>query len=424
FLKLRASWGQVGNQSIDAWKYLPQIKTNNTYYYYGNGINTGNLSAVGASVNVAGSYPTIGNASLIWETSEQTNVGVDAKFLHSRLSANLDLYNKISKGWLIEAPIRVEAGAETSLMNGGDVTNRGVELALTWNDKIGTDFNYNISGNVAYNNNTVGNVPTADGIIYGNSNEAYNNAAAVYRKAQTGYPIGYFWGYKTDGILQNQADVNSYVATLKNGSPGNSLQGRNIAPGDVKFVDVNGDGLINENDKTMIGSPSPDFTFGLSLGFSWKAFDFSLTSNGVAGNEIFQSYRDYGSKTANYTTAILNRWHGEGTSNLLPRVTETNINYQISDIFIHKGDFLRISNIQIGYDFAKNIKWKYLSQCRLYVAVQNAFTITTYDGMDPEVGYGTADTGNTGSSVSSTSGIDLGYYPRPRTILTGISVKF
>jgi len=421
FLKVRASWGQVGNQNIGTWNYLAKILTSNTYYYYGNGINTGNLSAAGASVNVAGSYPTLGNPKLKWETSEQTNIGVDAKFLHSRLGVNLDLYNKTSKGWLIDASIRPEAGGSSVLINGGDVTNRGIELALTWNDKLFKDFDYYVNANIAYNDNKVGNVPTADGILQGNTNEAYNNAAAVYRKAESGFPIGYFWGYKTDGILQNTTEVNSYVATLK-GSASNTLQGRNIAPGDVRYVDVTNDGKIDENDKTMIGNPNPDFTFGLSVGFTWKALDFSVTSNGVAGNEIFQSYRDYGGKTSNYTTAILNRWHGEGTSNLLPRVTETNINYQISDIFIHKGDYLRISNIQLGYDFAKNIKWKYLSQLRLYFAVQNAFTFTTYDGMDPEVGYGTADTGS--GSSSSTSGIDIGYYPRPRTFLVGFNVKF
>lgn len=414
FLKVRLSWGQNGNQNIPAWKYLPQIQTSNAYYYFGDGMTAGTLTPGGAAINVAGSYPAIGNNLLRWETSEQTNIGVDAKFLNSRLGVNLDLYDKTSKGWLIEAPIRVEAGAETSFMNGGDVTNRGVELALTWNDKIGKDINYYVNGNVAYNNNHVNNVPTADGIIHGTGNEAYNNADPVYRKAQTGYPIGYFWGFKTDGILQNQTEVNSYIASL-GGNSSNTLQGRNIAPGDVRYVDVDKNGVINEADKTMIGNPNPDFTFGLSLGFTWKALDFSLTSNGVAGNEIFQSYRNYGSKTANYTTAILGRWHGEGTSNELPRLTETNINYRISDIFIHKGDFLRISNIQVGYDFAKNIKWKYLSQFRLYVAVQNAFTLTSYDGMDPEIGYGTD---------ASTSGVDLGYYPRPRTILTGINIKF
>jgi len=416
FLKVRASWGQVGNQNIPAWQYLATIATSNAYYYYGAGVPEGSLTAPGSTVNVTGSFPNqLGNVNLKWETSEQANIGVDARFLNSKLGVNLEVYNKITKDWLINAPSLVTTGFENGFINGGDVTNRGVELSASWNDKF-DDFKYGVSGNIAYNQNIVGNIPTKDGIIHGTGNEAYNNADPVYRKAQEGYPIGYFWGWKTDGILQNTAEVNQYVASL-GGNPANSLQGRNIAPGDVRFVDLDGNGVINEKDKTMIGSPSPDFTFGLSFNCNWKAFDFSLTSYGQAGNEIFQSLRTFGGyEKANYTTAILGRWHGEGTSDKLPRLTQTNtVNYRISDIFIHKGDFLRISNIQIGYDFAKDIKWKQLSQLRWYVAVQNAFTFTSYDGMDPEIGYGTD---------ASTSGVDLGYYPRPRILLTGINIKF
>jgi len=286
---------------------------------------------------------------------------------------------------------------------------------LTWNDHIG-DFAYNIGGNVSYNQNRVGNVPTEDGIIYGNGNELYANADIAYIQAQTGYPIGYFWGYKTDGIIQNATDLSDYITNVCGGTKSNSLQGRNITYGDVKYVDNDGNNMINAADKTMIGSPHPDFTFGLSLACSWKGLDASIMANGVAGNEIMQSYRDYGSKHANYTTAIMGRWHGEGTSNELPRVTETNINYHISDIFVHKGDFLRISNVQLGYDLTRTLlKIKNVSQVRVYFAVQNAFTFTSYNGMDPEIGYGTD---------ASTSGIDLGYYPRARTILTGVNIKF
>lgn len=416
FLKVRASWGQVGNQNIGAWQYLATIKTSETYYYYGAGVPAGSLIAPGASVNVNGSYPNqLGNEKLKWETSEQSNIGIDARFFKSKLSVNLELYNKMTKDWLIKAPTLVTTGFENGFINGGDVTNKGVELSASWNDKI-KDFKYGVSGNIAYNKNTVGNIPTEDGVVHGLNNEAYNNADPVYRKAEEGYPIGYFWGWKTDGILQNTAEVTEYVASL-GGNAANSLQGRNIAPGDVRFVDNDKNGVINEKDKTMIGSPSPDFTFGLSFNCSWKALDFSVTSYGQAGNEIFQSLRGFGGvEKANYTTAILDRWHGEGTSNKLPRLTQTNtVNYRISDLFIKKGDFLRISNIQVGYDFSKNLKLKHLSQLRLYAAVQNAFTFTAYDGMDPEIGYGTD---------ASTSGVDLGYYPRPRTLLAGVNIKF
>lgn len=415
FLKARASWGQVGNQNISAWQYLATVQTSNTYYYYGAGVPQGSLIAPGSKINQVGAFPNqLANEELKWETSEQTNIGFDARLLRSRLGVNLDLYSKVTKDWLIKAPVLATTGADAPFINGGDVTNKGIELALSWNDRIG-DFTYNAAINGSYNKNTVGNIPTQDGIIHGESNEAYNNAEAIYRRAQEGYPIGYFWGWQTDGILQDNAEVTSYVASL-GGNPSNTLQGRNIAPGDVRFVDRDKNGKIEEADKTMIGSPHPDFTFGLSFGCSWKNIDFSIMANGMAGNEIFQSYRDYSSKYANFSTDILGRWHGKGTSNSLPRLTEGNYNYRISDLFVKKGDFLRISNIQVGYDFAKElVKWKYLSQLRFYVAVQNAFILSAYNGMDPEIGYGTD---------SSNSGIDLGYYPRPRTLLAGVNITF
>ncbi len=183
----------------------------------------------------------------------------------------------------------------------------------------------------------------------------------------------------------------------------------------MKYVDRNQDGTINAADKTDLGSGIPDITYGFNINLDYKGFDFSLSANGVAGNEIVQSYRNHSNKQANYTSAVLDRWTGEGTSNSMPRVTETNINWQFSDLYIQDGDFLRISNIALGYDFTKIVKWKYLSQFRLYAAVQNAFTFTKYDGMDPEIGYGTS---------GWVSGIDLGYYPRPRTYLFGVNIKF
>ena len=188
----------------------------------------------------------------------------------------------------------------------------------------------------------------------------------------------------------------------------------------MKFVDTHSDGVIDEKDKVNLGNGMPDFTFGFNLAFDYKNFDFSLTANGAVGQQIVQSYRGHTNIYANYTTAILDRWTGEGTSNRIPRVTEQNINWQFSDLYVHDGDYLRISNITIGYDFAKLIKCKAISQARLYAQVQNAFTFTKYDGMDPEVGYGPE--GDNGMGWAS--GVDVGYYPRPRTILFGVNLKF
>lgn len=405
FLKLRLSWGQVGNQNIDDDQYLAPINTSTGYTssdpaaYYNFGTN---------KTNTAGAYPSrLSNESVKWETSEQLNIGFDAYMLKNRLGINADFYTKKTKDWLVVAPILATAGAGAPYINGGDVKNTGIELGLTWRDNIG-QVNYNIGVNGSYNKNKVGNIPTDDGIIHGLTGMLYDNSEEFYR-AQNGYAIGYFWGYKTAGVFQSEEDIEAWKAA------GNGILQADVKPGDVKYVDLDKNGKIDATDKTDLGNGMPDFSFGFNIGFEYKGFDFNLNANGVMGNKIVQSYRNHTNKQANYTTAILNRWTGEGTSNKIPRVTETNINWQFSDLYLQDGDFLRISNISIGYDFAKLINLRCISQCRLYASVQNAFTFTKYDGMDPEIGYGTSDW---------VSGIDLGYYPRPRTYLFGVNLKF
>ena len=404
YLKLRASWGQVGNQNIDNYQYTAPITSSNTHYIFGT------TDGAPAQSGYWGAYPSrLANENVTWETSEQTNIGIDARFLKSRLSLTADFYIKTTKDWLVEAPILATAGTGAPFINGGDVKNTGVELALTWNDRVGKDFNYNIGVNGAYNKNKVGNIPTEDGIIHGKINMLYDNTPEFYR-AQNGHAIGYFWGYETAGIFQNKEQIANWNADGKHG-----ILQADAQAGDVIYVDQNQDGIIDDNDKVDLGNGTPDFTYGFNVGFNYKNFDFSLVAYGAAGNQIVQSYRNHANSKANYTTAILNRWTGEGTSNRMPRVTDTNINWQFSDLYLQDGDYLRISNITLGYDFAKLIKLKAISQARLYVQVQNAFTFTKYDGMDPEIGYGTSDW---------VSGIDLGYYPRPRTFLAGVNLKF
>ena len=403
FLKLRVSWGQVGNQNIDNYQYTAPITSSNTHYIFGNQVGAD------AQSGYWGSYPSrLANEDVTWETSEQTNIGIDARFLRSRLSLTADFYIKTTKDWLVEAPILATAGTGAPFINGGDVKNTGIELSLTWNDQIGSDFQYNVGINGAYNKNKVGNIPTEDGIIHGDTNMLYDNTPEFYR-ASNGHPIGYFWGYETAGIFQNQQQIEDWKAA------GNGILQADVQPGDVIYVDQDHNGVIDDNDKVDLGNGTPDFTYGFNLGFSYKNFDFALTAYGAAGNQIVQSYRNHANKYSNYTSSILGRWTGEGTSNRLPRVTENNINWQFSDLYIQDGDYLRISNITVGYDFAKLINLKAISQARLYFQVQNAFTFTKYDGMDPEIGYGTSDW---------VSGIDLGYYPRPRTYLIGVNLKF
>jgi len=401
YLKLRASWGQVGNQSIPSYKYMGLITANNTEYIFGNGS--------GADKNVAGAYPSsLANEKLKWETSEQTNIGFDARFLNGKLNANFDWYHKKTKDWLVEIPVLATSGVDYRYVNGGDVVNKGIELNLAYRDQIGKDFDYTISGNIAYNKNTVGSIPTDDQIIHGLTNQLYDNSPEFYR-AENGYPIGYFWGWKTDGLFQNQAEIDSYVD-----KDGNKIQ-PNAQPGDVRYQDLNGDGKISDADKTKIGDPNPDMTFGLTLALNYKEFDLSISSNGTIGNQIVQSYRNQSNQYANYTTRILDRWHGEGTSNTIPRVTNTNVNWQFSDLYVQDGDFWRISNITLGYNFRKLINKQFISQLRVYASVLNPFTFTKYDGLDPEVGYGLG---------TYTSGVDVGFYPTPRTFLFGVNVKF
>ena len=398
FLKIRASWGQVGNQNIVAFQYLAPIMLNNTNYTFGSE----------EGVLIPGAYPSrIANPGLKWETSEQSNIGFDANILKGMFSLNFDWYKKTTKDWLISAPILATAGADAPFINGGNVKNTGIELALTFKNHVG-DFNYSIGVNGAYNKNEVGNIPTADGIVHGLTNQLFDNAQEFYR-AQSGFPIGYFWGLRTDGIFQNEAEVQAYR------SNGTVIQ-PTAAPGDVRYVDLNGDGKIDGSDRTMIGNPNPDYTFGITLSADYKDFDLSVVASGVAGNDIVQSYRNQANQYGNYTTRILDRWHGEGSSNSLPRVTEDNRNWtNFSDLYIQKGDYLRISNVTLGYDLSRVFNKSYLKQVRIYAAALNLYTFTKYDGMDPEIGYG---------SEGFSSGVDVGYYPRPRTFMFGANFRF
>lgn len=296
YLKLRASWGQVGNQNIDNYQYTAPITSSNTHYIFGT------TDGAPAQSGYWGAYPSrLANENVTWETSEQTNIGIDARFLKSRLSLTADFYIKTTKDWLVEAPILATAGTGAPFINGGDVKNTGFELALTWNDQAGKDFNYNIGVNGAYNKNKVGNIPTEDGIIHGKINMLYDNTPEFYR-AQNGHAIGYFWGYETAGIFQNKEQIANWNADGKHG-----ILQADAQAGDVIYVDQNQDGIIDDNDKVDLGNGTPDFTYGFNVGFNYKNFDFSLVAYGAAGNQIVQSYRNHANSKANYTTAILNR---------------------------------------------------------------------------------------------------------------------
>lgn len=404
FLKLRASWGQNGNQSIDPFQYLATISFYDANYFIG----------PDKTVRYLGAFPDIlPNPDVTWETSEQIDLGLDARFLNSRLGLAFDWYKKTTKDWLVPAPILASYGTGAPYINGGDIVNKGIELGLNWNDRI-SDFTYSINANMSYNKNEVTRIDNNEGII--RSDISLSGGSAAFPRAQVGYPLSYFWGYKTDGLFQNEADVQNYK----------SADGQVIMPtaqpGDVRFADLNGDGVIDDKDKTNIGDPNPDVIFGLNINLGYKGFDLSIVSNGVVGNQIMRTYRGAGdAPQENYTTEIFGRWHGEGTSNSIPRVTNgTHINRQyVSDLYVENGDYWRLSNLTVGYDFKKLLRKLPFEQLRLYITAQNLFTITGYKGMDPEVGTGTDD-----DKASWVSGIDVGAYPAPRTYMFGVNIKF
>lgn len=414
FLKVRAGWGQNGNKNaVDAFAYQATFAYD-AYSNYSFGNNKDGYTSGASPARLA-------NEEITWETSEQTNIGIDARFLSGRLGVTFDWYEKKTKDLLLKVPVTPTTGFSEQLKNAGTVRNRGVELALNWNDRIGKDFTYGVNWNMAYNKNEVTEV---------NSTRKYNNGGNDLLSQGTGYmarfeeghPIGYFWGYKTDGVIQNQTDLEAYVATLKDGSAANSLQGNTLKPGDLKFVDVNGDGIINAEDKTELGNPHPDVTMGLSLNFGYKGFDLSVTGFAALGQQVARSYRKFtDGEQENYTTEVYNYWHGEGTSNKYPLIARMNegVNWQsISDIYVEDADYFRLQNLTIGYDFKRLWKSCPFQQLRVYAAAQNLFTITGYKGMDPE--NGRAINGN----EPWVTGVDVGNYPTPRTYMFGVNVKF
>ncbi|WP_300729265.1 TonB-dependent receptor [uncultured Bacteroides sp.] len=413
FLKFRISWGQNGNCNIDNFQYLSTIAYSTSAY--DNAYKFGNSeSSTVSPAPLAGAYADIlPNEDVTWETSEQLNIGVDARFFNSRLGVVFDWYKKKTKDWLIVAPTLDIYGTGAPYINGGDVENTGFELGFTWNDQIGKDFKYNIGLNIAHNKNKVTRIANAQGIINGPVNLLAQGTDYFYR-AEVGKPIGYFYGMKTEGVWQNQQQIEDARAAGK-------AVLADAQPGDLIWVDNDGDGVIDySKDRTDIGNPNPDYTLGFNIGASYKGFDFSVTTHGAFGQQIIKSYRSFvDSQWQNYSSEVFERWHGEGTSNKQPRLCAGSHpnNQWISDRYIEDADFLKIQNITIGYDFKHLWKNMPFSQARLYFQAQNVFTFTGYSGSDPEIGS-SADT------ETWASGIDLGLYPSPRTYVVGVSLKF
>ncbi len=410
FLKLRGSWGKNGNCNISSFQYVATVAFDDPYYF-----DSKDNPGIGA-------YPDIiPNEKVEWEKSVQTDIGFDARFFRSRLGLSFDWYNKVTKDWLVRAPSLLSYGTGAPYVNGGDIQNRGYEILLSWDDAVSRDFSYGFSATFSHNKNKVTRIANSEGIIHGPSNAIAQNTAELYR-IQVGYPIGYFWGFEMDGIIQNEQDLKEYLDKNCGGEAANSLQGEAIQPGDVKFVDVNGNGKIDKDDtdKTMIGDPNPDYNLGLTLYLQFKGFDFSMNGYGAFGQQVAKSYRQFSDHPDdNYCTDVYTKyWTGEGTTNRYPRFTHgKHVNQsELSRVWIEDADYFKISRLSLGYDLKRAMKFLPVARFHLYVAAQNMFTFTKYSGMDPEVGFG--------NDTNWASGIDNGYYPSARSWQVGVNITF
>ncbi|MCM1151108.1 MAG: TonB-dependent receptor [Alistipes sp.] len=398
-LKLRASWGQNGNENIGDFAYLATVSTYGLGYPFGSQDANGSLAVGAAPVKVV-------NPDLRWETSEQTDIGLDVR-LFGCLGLTLDYYVKKTKDLLVTTPVPLMLGNSFPTANAGNVKNSGVEFAVDFQRSFGK-WNVAVNGNVSYNKNKVTYVGTDTGYVTGATVQGITGAVT---RMEAGHAMSYFWGYKTLGIFQNQAEIDAWV-----NSEGVQIQ-PDARPGDFRYQDTDDNGTIDDNDRVDLGNPFPTVTFGLNINVSAYGFDLGITSAGQAGNKIFSVLRRPDLTMSNYGTWVLGRWHGEGTSNSIPRVAhaDTNLNWtRPSDFYLRDGDFWRIRNITLGYTIAVPEKY-YLRKVRVFASVDNVFTFTKYDGYDPEVGNG-------GSILGS--GIDRGVYPRPRTVSVGLNLTF
>ncbi|MCI0522808.1 MAG: TonB-dependent receptor [Bacteroidales bacterium] len=395
-LKLRVSWGQNGSENIGNFGYTSVIGNQNIYYY-GSGKTQYN-----------GTQPTrIANPSLKWETSEQTDIGLDIATLNSSLTFTLDYYIKTTKDWLVTAPVPALVGNSAPIINGGSVRNSGFEFEVGYRKQLG-DLFLTTSVNGAFNNNEVLEIRNAEQRLQGGSG-GFGQSGVLY--AEPGTSMGVFYGVRTAGIFQNQAEIDNYKS-----SSGAKIQ-PNAQPGDIKFVDFNGDGSISDADRVKIGAPFPDFTGGLNLNAEMYGFDLNLFLYAAVGQEIYDATRRYDMNGTNYRADWLNRWTGEGTSDYYPRVTfvDNNLNMKtVSDFFINDGSFVRLRNITLGYTLPKSVtNVLRITKLRVYASSENLLTFTDYQGFDPEIGGGVFD-----------NGVDHGIYPQPRTFMTGINVTF
>lgn len=403
-IKIRGSWGQSGNQFTGAnFAFMSTLKTT-IFYPIG---TSQSITRAPAPVNFA-------NQDLRWETSNQLDIGADITLLQGRIEGTFDYYRKVTKDVLIGLPIPLTSGYFLPAdANVGQILNRGIELALNYRNKIG-NIGYSLGGNITTVHNEVLDLGTSPEIITG-------VGGASTHRTTVGEPLGYFYGFKTNGIYQTQAEVDQAL-------PDAFSSGR--APGDIRFLDVNQDGKIDAQDRTKIGSSIPAFFYGINATASYKGFDLSLLLQGVGGIQVYNQGRqtlENLTGTHNFSTRVLDRWTGPGTSNTMPRViaNDPNGNNRYSDRWIEDAGFMRIKNLQIGYALPteRTQAWTngLVSRFRVYVAAQNLHTFTKYLGFDPEVTRGFSFQKG---DMALANGQDPGNSPQPKIYQVGVQVTF
>ncbi|MBP7359427.1 MAG: TonB-dependent receptor [Prevotella sp.] len=387
-LKIRMGYGITGSQaSVSNYSYMPTYNT--SVYPFG---TDGNEQTALIST-------TLANPNIHWEQVAQKNIGFDATMFHSRINLSFDAYIKKTSDMLVKASIPITSGFEdtsTTYTNAGKVTNKGIEITLHTQNLKGV-LGWETLLSYTYNKNKINDLNSSTPYYINQVNNSYVTMLAK------GYPINVFYGYVTDGIFQNQKEVHDHASQI------------GAEPGDIRFKDLNHDGVINDEDRTVIGNPNPSHLFSINNSLTWRGFELSIYLQGVAGNKIFNANKiDLTGMSAAYNqlTDVLSRWNGEGTSNVIPRAvySDPNGNNRISDRFVESGSYLRLKTISLSYNFP--LQWvKILSveSARLTLSCENVATITGYSGFDPEVGI---------------NGIDLSSYPVSRTFNIGFNVNF
>lgn len=397
FLKFRASYGILGNDQIPNNGYVGSLGGEATYVFDGSLV-------FGQAI---GQLP---NPDLQWEEAKKFDVGVDFKLFDNKVDITSDYFiNTRDKLLISNIPVSgitgtSAPGGASPTINAGSVRNKGFEFAIGYKDSFNDNFKFGVNYNFTTLNNEVLAVNNSTGFIEGGS---FGVGQPAPSRMEVGLPIGYFYGYMTDGLFQNQAEVAA--------SPSQLALGANASPGDIRFVDVNGDNIIDANDRTNIGDPIPNFTMGLNMNFNYKNIDFVAYAFASIGNDMIRNYERTLSDV-NRLNYVLDRWTGEGTSNTVPRVTTAaTSNNVFSDYFVEDASYLRIQNVQLGYSLPQTILEKTgFNKIRIYAGVNNLYTFTKYKGFDPGASNGAPIGG----------GIDYGFYPIPRTYLLGLNVNF